>query len=206
MTEWGRHAFIELSFKETNWFDNVRIWPRPGAERFGTNFFIFVSDLPFTSTSTNVRFDPGVSTYGTEFSGPVGNIGPNHSRFPGQGPMVERLGRYIRIQLAGDGELAVGDVSVIGYRHEGPVLFLIQAYARVRTNDVFVDGRQDRLVIRGTVSNATWQIERRADLTSPWALIAEVRATNSIQRWNSQPYIPDPAGFFRTREKLISLP
>ncbi|WP_452600009.1 LamG-like jellyroll fold domain-containing protein [Pontimicrobium sp. MEBiC01747] len=68
------------------------------------NFHLFVSDVPFTSnTVSDVQGQLGVTDY--HFSGQASNLTKQ---------LVNKTGRYIRIQLEGTGTLSLAEVQVFG--------------------------------------------------------------------------------------------
>ena len=85
--------------------NQVRVWNRTDccSERL-SNFYVFVSDVPFVSTDLNMTIhQPGVSSYYTA----------------GQGGSpttitVNRSGRYVRVQLTGTNFLQLAEVEVLG--------------------------------------------------------------------------------------------
>jgi len=91
---------VDLGSVENN-ISIVEVWNRVGGT--GTsNFYVFVSDVPFTSTNLNTTLaQTGVSSYYT--SSTAGR--PTSVN-------VGRSGRYVRVQLAGTGAIAVGEVKV----------------------------------------------------------------------------------------------
>ncbi|MEQ9409730.1 MAG: PQQ-dependent sugar dehydrogenase [Fuerstiella sp.] len=78
-------------------------WGDGGADERLNNFWVFVSDVPFTSTNLDpVRTDPNVSAF--FFSGTAGLS---------EAVAVNAAGRYVRIQLAGtDDVLSLAEVKV----------------------------------------------------------------------------------------------
>jgi hypothetical protein len=80
-----------------------------------TNFYVFVSDVPFTSTNLNTTLNQaGVSSYQT-----TGQCG-----FPTE-LTINRTGRYIRVQLAGTNYLSIAEVQAWTGSSTPPVQWLI---------------------------------------------------------------------------------
>ena len=82
---------------------NISVWNRTDCCGSAlTNFYVFVSDVPFTSTDlTATQNQSGVWS----------------SNVPGQGGTpttlaVNRTGRYVRVQLVGNERLSLAEVQV----------------------------------------------------------------------------------------------
>ena len=84
---------------------NIRIWTRSDCCEWRlSNFYVFVSDVPFSSTNlSETLVQPGVSNY--YITGSAGR--------PTQIDL-DRTGRYIRIQLSGRDSLSLAEVEIIG--------------------------------------------------------------------------------------------
>ncbi|RPJ26712.1 MAG: hypothetical protein EHM33_10590 [Chloroflexi bacterium] len=84
---------------------DIQLWNRSDccAERL-SNYYVFVSDIPFTSTDLNTTLSqPGVwNTYRGGQAGWPTTIS------------VNRTGRYVRVQLAGTNNLSLAEVQVWG--------------------------------------------------------------------------------------------
>jgi len=104
-TTYAAHAWWQVDLGGEQWLDAVQLWNRTDCcgERLG-NFYLFVSNEPFTSTDPAVLLaDPNVW---------------NH-HVPGQAERtttlpVNRHGRYVRVQLAGENYLQLAEVQVYG--------------------------------------------------------------------------------------------
>ena len=82
----------------------VKVWNRTDccSDRL-SNFYVFVSDTPFTSTNLNTtKSQSGVSSY--YFNGPVGSSTEIS---------INRSGRYVRVQLSGTNYLSIAEVQVL---------------------------------------------------------------------------------------------
>jgi RHS repeat-associated protein len=84
--------------------NSITVWGRTDCcWEMAQNFYVFVSDNPFTSTDLNTTLNqPGVTNY---YYGPYANPGVI---------AVNRTGRYVRVQLAGTQYLVMGEVQVWG--------------------------------------------------------------------------------------------
>ena len=83
----------------------IDVWRRTDAYPEQTrDFYVLVSDDPFTSTNLNTTLtQPGVSAYTFEFAAD----GPTTF-------FIDRTGRYVRVQLIGTGFLSIPEVQVWG--------------------------------------------------------------------------------------------
>ncbi len=101
-------AWWELDLGADSDIEEIVLWNRTDCctTRL-SNFDVFVSSDPFTSTSRmDTRNQPGVSTYTyTSLSGPSVTVPVGH------------LGRYIRVQLSGSESLSLAEVEVHGLRN-----------------------------------------------------------------------------------------
>lgn len=85
---------------------NIRIWNRTDccAERL-SNFYVLISENPFFSNDLNATLrQPGVSNY--YFGGVAGKV---------TDVLVNKSGRYVRVQLADANYLQLAEVEVMGY-------------------------------------------------------------------------------------------
>ncbi|HKQ53664.1 MAG TPA: LamG-like jellyroll fold domain-containing protein [Pyrinomonadaceae bacterium] len=100
---------VDLGYSAT--IQNITLWNRTDccSTRL-SNFYVFVSDVPFTATDTTVQNQPGVWTY--VYSGAAGT----QTIIP-----VGRSGRYVRVQLSGLNYLTLAEVEVWGMPKNGPV-------------------------------------------------------------------------------------
>lgn len=112
---WGGGSVTHTQFQPESWWqvdlgavedvDEIAVWNRTDccADRL-TNFYVFVSDTPFTSGSlTQTLAQPGVSAY-------------HHTGQGGTPSLVDvgGTGRYVRVQLVGDNALSLAEVQVYG--------------------------------------------------------------------------------------------
>jgi RHS repeat-associated protein len=84
---------------------NINVWNRTDCcGEALTNFYVFVSDNPFTATDvSSTQGQPGVSTY---YVAGQGGLPSNIA--------VNRTGRYVRVQLGNNERLSVAEVQVLG--------------------------------------------------------------------------------------------
>lgn len=98
-------AWWQVDLGSNSAIDQVKVWNRTDCcpERL-SGFYVFVSDVPFTSTDPNATQEqPGVSTYFV--AGQAGS--PSLID-------IARSGRYVRVQLSGTNFLTLAEVEVIG--------------------------------------------------------------------------------------------
>jgi murein DD-endopeptidase MepM/ murein hydrolase activator NlpD len=89
----------------------INVWNRTDCcgERL-SNFYVLVSDVPFTSSNLDtVRSQSGVSAYY------LSGVGGHPSIV-----MVNRSGRYVRVQLSGTNPLSLAEVEVMGLGEISP--------------------------------------------------------------------------------------
>ena len=93
--------------------DNVEVWNRTDACCVArmANYYIFVSDVPFTSGNLNTTLNQ---------SGVWNSFNANYPN-PSASIVVNRTGRYVRVQLANQGELSMAEVHVFGSSGPPPV-------------------------------------------------------------------------------------
>ncbi|SDU75777.1 glycosyl hydrolase family 95 catalytic domain-containing protein [Jiangella alkaliphila] len=112
---WGNGSVTHTQFQPQQWWQvdlgavedigEIAVWNRTDccADRL-TNFYVLVSDTPFTSGSLSETLaQPGVWSYHT--AGQGGTPTPVD---------VGRTGRYVRVQLAGNTALSLAEVQVFG--------------------------------------------------------------------------------------------
>jgi len=98
------NAWWQVDLGAVQPIETIEFWNRPDccADRL-TNFYIFVSDDPFTSTNIATTLaQPGVSAYHYY----------NQAPLPAGAITVNRTGRYVRVQLAGTNYLTLMEFQV----------------------------------------------------------------------------------------------
>ena len=101
----------QLDLGATYQLSRINVWNRADccAERL-SNFYVFVSDQPFTSTNLSTTLgQPGVSAYYI-----AGQAGTPSAFQPG------RTGRYLRVQLTGTNYLSLAEFEVFGNQVTAP--------------------------------------------------------------------------------------
>ncbi|NOT60784.1 MAG: hypothetical protein HOP19_11245 [Acidobacteria bacterium] len=104
-------AWWHVDLGSVGTINTINVWNRTDccANRL-TNFYVFVSDVPFTSTNLNSTLSQsGVGSYLT--SGQAGL--PTTLT-------INRTGRYVRVQLVGTNELSLAEVEVMGTTSSSP--------------------------------------------------------------------------------------
>jgi hypothetical protein len=103
-TQLETNPWWQVDLQTVRSIQQINLWNRTDccASRL-SNVYVFVSDVPFTSTDPNTtRAQPGVSTY----------VIFGQARTPS--PLaVNRTGRYVRVQLAGTDYLSLAEVEVM---------------------------------------------------------------------------------------------
>ena len=105
LTNWAANSWWEVDLQNVSQIDEINLWNRTDCcENLFANFYIFVSNTPFTSTNLNTTLNQsGVSSY--LVSGTAGT--PTTQA-------INTTGRYVRVQLTGTAYLAIAEVEVIG--------------------------------------------------------------------------------------------
>ena len=98
-------AWWQVDLGQLRSIEEIELWNRTDccSTRL-SNFYVFVSDAPFTSTNLNATLaQPGVSAYYT--AGAAGQLVVKS---------INRTGRYVRVQLTGTDYLQLAEVAVLG--------------------------------------------------------------------------------------------
>jgi len=102
-TNWSNQPWWEIDLEEVVSIENINIWNRTDCcGEFFKDFYILISDNPFTSTDLNTTLNQsGVqSFYVQEIVGTPSNVSINSS------------GRYVRIQMNGAGFMTLAEVEI----------------------------------------------------------------------------------------------
>ena len=105
LTNWESQPWIEVDLEAVKAISEIEIWNRTDCcGGFLSNYYVFVSDVPFTSTDPTATIaQAGVTNYfETDPAGEPTTIA------------VNRTGRYVRVQLTGTSFLAVAELKVFG--------------------------------------------------------------------------------------------
>ena len=163
---------------------SINIWNRldPGGETRVSNFYVLISDTPFSSPDLNVtRNQPGVSSY--YISGPAGRPSTIN---------VYRSGRYVRVQLTATNYLNIAEVQVFA-RSIAPTTTNIAIGKTASQSSTYgtynasfaIDGNTSGYIANGSITHtnndyqAWWQVDLNA-----------VYNITSINIWNRL----DPGG------------
>jgi hypothetical protein len=176
-------AWWQVDLGSVQSIQSVNVWNRTDCcgDRLG-NFYILVSDVPFTSTDLNAsRNQAGVSSFS------VPGVGGTPTA-----AAVNRTGRYVRVQLSGTNYLALAEVEVLGSAGE-PSANLAQGKPATQSSDPFgapasraVDGSTDGNWSNNSVthtnfdSQAWWQVD-----------LGSVQSIQSVQVWNRTDAAPE---------------
>ncbi|HEX5731197.1 MAG TPA: PKD domain-containing protein [Blastocatellia bacterium] len=174
--------------------NSVRLWNRTDCcgERLN-NFYLFVSDNPFTSnTISGIQAQPGVDTYRP--AGPVGILTAIN---------VNRMGRYIRVQLsnATGVALSLAEVQVLGTQPAAPVpagtnLALNRPATQSSTAfngppNLAVDGNTSGVFTDGSITCTDWNFQ------AWWQVdLGNVQTINTIRLWNRTDCCADRTSYF----------
>ena len=105
LTNWTNQSWWEVDLGSVADINEIRIFNRSDCcQDVLSNYYIFVSDSPFSSTDLNTTLNQnGVSNY----------LQSNQAQSPST-VAINGSGRYVRVQLNGQGFLALAEVEVIG--------------------------------------------------------------------------------------------
>lgn len=167
------NAWWQLDLGQVQSISAIKVWNRVELPERLSNFYVFVSDQPFTSTNLTATINQaGVSNYYT--SGQCGA--------PTQ-VAINRTGRYIRVQLAGTNYLSIAELQVLGALAPANAA-LNKTVTQSSTNNSAaasraVDGNTDGVFANGSVThtanelNAWWHVD-----------LGQVEAIGTIKIWN----------------------
>ncbi|MEM6965628.1 MAG: discoidin domain-containing protein, partial [Bacteroidota bacterium] len=105
LTNWSNHTWWEVDLGIISNIDSIKIWNRTDCcQNIFQNYYVFVSNNPFTSTGLNSTINQaGVSSFlESDIAGTPTSI------------EINQQGRYVRVQLAGSGFLGIAEVEVMG--------------------------------------------------------------------------------------------
>ncbi len=105
LTNWTNQPWVEVDLGEVGNIETVNVWNRTDCcNGFLKNYYILVSDVPFTSSDlTATLAQSGVDSYfETATAGSPSAI------------LINRTGRYVRIQLQGFSFLGIAELEIIG--------------------------------------------------------------------------------------------
>ena len=123
LTNWENNAWWEIDLGAIADIDEVNIWNRDDCcESILKNYYVFVSDVPFTSTDVNSTINQ---------SGVFNDLQTTEAARPST-IAINRTGRYLRVQLQGQGFLGLSEVEIIGclsnnFNNNSPVFLTAQA-------------------------------------------------------------------------------
>ena len=105
LTNWTNNAWWEIDLGGVANIDDVKIWNRGDCcQDVLKNYYVLVSDSPFNSTNLNNTINQ---------SGVFSQLQNGSAARPSTVP-INRTGRYVRIQLADQGFVALAEVEIFG--------------------------------------------------------------------------------------------
>jgi YD repeat-containing protein len=173
-TQYEAQAWWQVDLGSVNFIDSVKLWNRVDCcqDRL-SNFYIFVSDVPFTSTNlTTTLSQAGVSSYYT-----TGAAAATLTK------SVNRSGRYVRVQLTGTNYLSLAEVEVFGSAN------IAASGAASQSSDYPAPGATAAAAVNGNFSDTTaTQYEAQ-----PWWQVdlGSVRSLGTIKLWNRADCCPE---------------
>ncbi len=105
LTNWTFNAWWEVDLGTLSDITTINVWNRTDCcEEFLKNYYVFVSNTPFTSTNLNSTINQnGVTSF----------LETGQAGLP-TAININQQGRYVRVQLAGQGFLGLAEVEVMG--------------------------------------------------------------------------------------------
>ena len=105
LTNWENQPWWEIDLGDVYNISDLKIWNRTDCcADILKDYYVFISDNPFTNNNVNaLQNQPGV----------ISLYQPNQAGLPSNVD-VDKTGRYIRVQLSGQGFLALAEVEIIG--------------------------------------------------------------------------------------------
>lgn len=173
-TDYDLHGWWQVDLAQVQSINTIRVWNRADYTERLASFYVFVSDVPFTSTDlTTTQNQAGVSSYYT--SGECG--------FPTE-LSINRTGRYVRVQLAGQNNLHIAEVQVLGF-NPPPNLALNKPATQSSTHSSgaaasrAVDGNTSGVFTNNSVTHTL------LDLNAWWEVdLGQVQSIGAIKVWN----------------------
>ncbi len=134
-TNWSNQPWWQIDLEKVIEIDNINIWNRTDCcSSFFKDFYVFVSDEPFTSFDLNTTLNqPDVQSFFIE------NVVGSPSNIT-----IEQSGRYVRIHMTGSGFMTLAEVEIFGCDGGGGTTTLPQ--------DIFFDAIPDKLTTDGPFS------------------------------------------------------
>ena len=113
LTNWVSNAWWEIDLGETSNIETINLWNRTDCcGEILNNYYVFVSDQPFNSTNLNTTLNQnGVANFYQNTQAGTPSI-----------IVINGTGRYVRVQLAGEGLLSLAEVEVIGCNNSSGLL------------------------------------------------------------------------------------
>lgn len=167
------NAWWQLDLGQVQSINAIKVWNRVEAPERLANFYVFVSDVPFTSIDlTTTQNQAGVSSYHTA----------SQCGFPTQ-LSINRTGRYIRVQLAGTNYLSIAELQVLGTVAPSNVALGKTATQSSTTNSATasraVDGNTSGVFANGSVTHTS------SELNAWWHVdLGQVETLGTIKVWN----------------------
>jgi RHS repeat-associated protein len=167
------NGWWQVDLGQVQSLNTIKVWNRVEFPERLTSFYVFVSDVPFTSTNlTSTQNQAGVSSYYT-----TGQCG-----FPTE-MAINRTGRYVRVQLAGTNFLSIAEVQVLGTAAPSNVaLNKTATQSSTQSSGVpsrAVDGNTDGVYANNSVTHTT------SELNAWWHVdLGQVETIATIKVWN----------------------
>ena len=169
-------AWWEVDLGDVAYIESVRVWNRDVNPDRLDDFYVFVSETPFTSTDVALTLaDPDVSSYYVDTP-----PSPDTEVFVGE------TGRYVRIQLTGTNYLSLAEVEVFGRNLAEPLTDVAEGALATQSStawggdaDRAVDGNTDGAYSNNSVTHTEME-------TTPWWQVdlGDSYYIDTIHVWN----------------------
>ena len=101
-TAYSTTPYIDVVLPEAYYINDIDIWNSIPYASYLNNYYVFISDTPFTSTNPEeLKAQVGIDYFYH------GEVSPRVKKFP-----VQRMGKYVRLQRADTNFLVVGEIAI----------------------------------------------------------------------------------------------
>jgi len=191
LTNWTNNAWWEVDLGEVAEITEIKIWNRTDCcQNILSNYHVLVSDIPFASTNLDATINQNNVDNFLQFN----NAGTPSS------VAINRTGRYVRVQLSGQGFLALAEVEILGCENSGSsgggtpngdcvVSNNLAPFGNATQSSTQFSGNANRAIDDNTEGNF-WNNQQSVSLTSWnvnawWEIdLGEVVDIDEVKIWN----------------------
>ena len=177
-TEYEAQPSWQVDLGSSAWIDRLELWNRlDGASGRLQNFYVIVSDNVLPAKLSDALAQPGVSTYySAGYPDPSSSIA------------VGRTGRYVRVQLAGEGYLSLAEVKAFGEALQPAVVDQNLAVGKAATQSTTAYGGAASHAVDGNTDGQyfNWSVTHTSLETQPWWQVdlGASASISNIEVWN----------------------